>query len=273
MEQVQGRYEESIEFYLEGLSLARGIGEKEAVAVFLANLSNIHEDQGEYGAALALLLEAETTARQINNVGLTAVCLAYLGSTRRQLGDHAGAEEALAEALGLARQIDNSPLVAEILTYQGELAIARGQWGQAATVLREAISEAEAAQQHRLGLLARLNAAKAERSAPSAGSPLPGAPPGRSGPRTSRRDGTGVGALCCRTYRAGRDAPEPEKPFSETPPRSARNYIFRHGRREAVSGCKSTPGAGAPPFALLMATFAPTVRCTPSSPSAVLTFS
>jgi tetratricopeptide (TPR) repeat protein len=164
VEQVQGRYEDAIEFYLEGLSLARGMGEKEAVAVLLANLSNIHEDQGEYGAALALLSEAETIARQINDVGWTAACLGYLGSTRRQLGDHAGAEEALTEALGLARQINNRPLVAEILTYQGELAIARGQWGQAATVLREATSEAEAAQQHRLGLLARLNAAKAGRS-------------------------------------------------------------------------------------------------------------
>jgi tetratricopeptide (TPR) repeat protein len=50
------------------------------------------------------------------------------------------------------------------LTYQGELAIARGQWGQAATVLREAMSKAEAAKQHRLGLLARLSTAKAGRS-------------------------------------------------------------------------------------------------------------
>jgi tetratricopeptide (TPR) repeat protein len=164
VEQVQGRYEEAIEFYLEGLSLAREIGYEEGVAVIRANLSNIHEDQGEYGIALALLSEAEITAREINDLGLTATCLAYLGSTRRQQGNHAGAEEALTEALRLARQINNGPLVAEILTYQGELAIARGQWAQAATVLREATSEAEAAKQHRLGLLARLNAAKAGRS-------------------------------------------------------------------------------------------------------------
>jgi hypothetical protein len=52
----------------------------------------------------------------------------------------------------------------EILTYQGELEIARGQRDQAATVLREATSGAEAAKQHRLGLLARLSAAKAGRS-------------------------------------------------------------------------------------------------------------
>jgi len=164
VEQVQGRYEEAIEFYLEGLSLAQEIGYKDGIAVLRANLSNIHEDQGEYGIALALLSEAETTAREIEDLGLTATCLAYLGSTRRRQGDHAGAEEALREALRLSRQINYSPLVAEILTYQGELAIARGQWGQATTVLREATSEAEAAKQHRLGLLARLNAANAGRS-------------------------------------------------------------------------------------------------------------
>ncbi|MEE9229983.1 MAG: tetratricopeptide repeat protein, partial [Acidobacteriota bacterium] len=164
VEQVQGRYEEAIEFYLEALSLARELGDVEQVAVISANLSNIHEDQGEYGTALALLSEAETTARQLNDMRLTATSLAYLGSTRRHQGDYAGAEEALAEALRLARQIHNRPLVAEILTYQGQLEIARGRTSQAAAILQEAASEAEAAKQHRLGLIARLNAAEAGRS-------------------------------------------------------------------------------------------------------------
>jgi tetratricopeptide (TPR) repeat protein len=161
VEQVQGRYEEALKYYLEGLSLAREMNDQEGVAILLANLSNIHEDQGEYGIALAQLSEAETTARQISDSRLIATCLAYLGSTRRQQGDHAGAEKALTAALDLARQINNSPLVVEILTYQGELAIARGQRDEAAAVLREATSEAEATKQHRLGLLARLSAAKA----------------------------------------------------------------------------------------------------------------
>jgi tetratricopeptide (TPR) repeat protein len=55
-------------------------------------------------------------------------------------------------------------LVAEILTYQGELAIARGHLEQAVILLGEATAEAAATQQHRLWLLARLSAAKAERS-------------------------------------------------------------------------------------------------------------
>jgi tetratricopeptide (TPR) repeat protein len=164
VEQVQGRYEEALGYYIEALSLAREMGDKEGIAILQANLSNIHEDQGEYGIALTLLSEAEATARQIDDLRVVAVCLAYLGSTRLRQGDHNGAEEALTEGLRLARQISNSPLIVEILTYQGELAIARGQRDQAATLLGEAISEAEAIKQHRLGLLARLSAAKVELS-------------------------------------------------------------------------------------------------------------
>jgi tetratricopeptide (TPR) repeat protein/tRNA A-37 threonylcarbamoyl transferase component Bud32 len=164
LEQIQGRYEEAIKYNLEGLSLAREIDDKEGLIVFAANLSNINEDQGEYGPALSRLADAEQTAREIEDPGLVATCLAYEGSTRRRLGDLDGAEQALAEAQGIAEELDNQSLLAKIQVYRGGLLLAQGRAEAAASALGDAVGIAGEVRDHRLGLLARLHAARATRS-------------------------------------------------------------------------------------------------------------
>jgi tetratricopeptide (TPR) repeat protein len=166
VEQVQGRYDDALKYLLEGLTLAREVDDKPHRITLSINLSNIHEDQGNYGQALALAQEAETLARALDDATLTATSRTYLGGIRLRLGDPGGAEKALTEAMKAAKDLDNRTLLAEILTRRAALDMARGDLGRARNVAREAVAAARASRDHRLILLARLQAGELTGSAP-----------------------------------------------------------------------------------------------------------
>ena len=161
---MQGRYEEAIKYETEGLALAREVGDKLEILVLSSNLSNIHEDQGEYGPALLLLNDARKLAQENNDKAQQATCLIYFGNVRRRLGDSAGAQEAFQKAQSLARDMGNAPLLAEALASQAAHLVQRGQRSRALPVAKEALAKAQAAHDHRLILLARLQAGEAAQS-------------------------------------------------------------------------------------------------------------
>ena len=161
VEWAQGRYDEAFKYDLEGLALAKEIGRRTSLIALSNNLATIHEDQGDYGAALSLLADADRSAREVGDVTLIADCAAFLGSVLRRLGDYEGADAALAEAGRLARESKRQALLAEVLTSQGALLLDRGQRERASVVLRQAAASAERANDRRLLLVARLQAARA----------------------------------------------------------------------------------------------------------------
>jgi tetratricopeptide (TPR) repeat protein len=164
LEQVQGRYDQAIEYYLTARDTFRAENDMSNATVCAANLANIREDQGDYGPALALLSDGEAETRVSDNLRMLCTCLIYTGTTRMHLGDLDGAREAMDEALTLAREMDNQELLAKALAYRSALADELGDRASATRLAREAGEAAARTRDHRLQLIARLHAARSARS-------------------------------------------------------------------------------------------------------------
>ncbi len=157
-ERFQGGYEDALKYYTEGLSLARETESQPKLILFLWSLSNVHEDQGEFGAALSILTEAEKLSIENEQNTLLAASLLSLGNVRRRLGDFRAAETALDDALRWTRATNDAAMLTEALCSEAALHLARGERDRAVTTSREALRMAESLRNHRLLLLARLQA-------------------------------------------------------------------------------------------------------------------
>ncbi len=163
VEQVQGRYDPALDYYVEGLAMAREIGDTPASVALSANLASLRDEQAEFGTAIQLLGEARSAAEEAGDQAQAATCLTYEGLVRVHVGDLEAARAALGRAEGLAREMDNASLLAEIAAARAELALASGS--DALSAARQGLEAAERSKDHRLQIIARLQSARARRSA------------------------------------------------------------------------------------------------------------
>ncbi len=127
---MQEDYPAARSLFLEGLALARELGNKRAVAISLNNLGNLTYMQEDYPAARSLFMESLQIRRELGDNWGMAVSLAGLGAVAVESGQphrgacQLGASDALQEAIGVAMPLD------DLIPYDRAVASARTQLGE-----------------------------------------------------------------------------------------------------------------------------------------------
>jgi DNA-binding SARP family transcriptional activator/Tfp pilus assembly protein PilF len=136
-----GEYALSVEHHDRAIELYRALGDKDAEASVLNNLSLVHRRSGELGAAkdalvrcLEMLRSAESVSIGLHNLGQLAV----------ELGEIDSAVEHFSQALALAPNADSHTYLGLALRLQGQFAEARGHLERALELGNVPAGEAEA---------------------------------------------------------------------------------------------------------------------------------
>ncbi|HEX7301638.1 AfsR/SARP family transcriptional regulator [Lentzea sp.] len=136
-----GEYALSVEHHDHAIELYRALGDEDAEASVLNNLSLVHRRSGELGLArealvrcLAMLHSADSVSTGLYNLGQLAI----------ELGDVDGAVEHFSQALALAPNADSHAYLGMALRLQGRLAEARAHLDRALDLGNVPAGDAEA---------------------------------------------------------------------------------------------------------------------------------
>ena len=116
MAQGEGDYEQALDFYQQGLTLCRQIGEKVLESTIVRNLSLLFCCMGRYAEALAHADEAVAVAARAENTFHAAIAENYVGYLHFQRGNHALAQSTQTTALHRLREMENHHWAAKALT-------------------------------------------------------------------------------------------------------------------------------------------------------------
>jgi tetratricopeptide (TPR) repeat protein/transcriptional regulator with XRE-family HTH domain len=113
--QKQGNYPQAVEYFQQGIMLARRQDNSEWISALLADLGWVTWKQGYYIQAEEYLREGLDLARQIRNEERICKVLRVLGAVLSSLGRYSEGHEHLNEGLALARQIGNREQICVLL--------------------------------------------------------------------------------------------------------------------------------------------------------------
>jgi len=136
-----GEYALSVEHHDRAIELYRALGDKDAEAGVLNNLSLVHRRSGQLEAAKDTLVRCLEMLRSADSI---STGLYNLGQLAVELGEIDGAVEHFSQALALAPNADSHAYLGLALRLQGRFAEARGHLERAVEIGNVPAGEAEA---------------------------------------------------------------------------------------------------------------------------------
>jgi len=112
----QGPYERAETYPQEGLTLARQIGHRELISIFLLNLGTLAYEQQNYAQAETYLLEELALVRQLDHREWITVYLINIGEMMQKQGNYARAGVYLREGLERAKVLGSLRIIAGACT-------------------------------------------------------------------------------------------------------------------------------------------------------------
>jgi non-specific serine/threonine protein kinase len=125
--------------YEEALTIRRAIGDREQIAITVANLGNVAFEQGDYARAQILYEEALAIHRELGSMRGCAIALNNLGVLARAQGDQVRALALYEECCRLFQALGDSWSTAATLTNLGNVASAHGDFERAGQYYRESL--------------------------------------------------------------------------------------------------------------------------------------
>jgi class 3 adenylate cyclase/predicted ATPase len=136
----KGEYAQVREPLNEGLTLARGAGDKQSTAQALNNLGNVVSDQGDDATARALYEESLALRREMGDKSGIAASLNNLGNLVADQGNNAAARALYEESLALKREMGDKWGIAGSLNNLGNVAFAQGDYSAARALYEESLA-------------------------------------------------------------------------------------------------------------------------------------
>jgi len=137
---IQGDYDRATALCEESLTLYRGLGDKQGMAVALNILGDVAVKQGDYERAVALSEDSLALQRERGDKRGIAVALNNLGSVvQNHHGDYGRAVVLFEESLALFQDLGEKRGIALLSTNLGEVARYRHDYRRAATLLEESL--------------------------------------------------------------------------------------------------------------------------------------
>ena len=137
---TQGNLAAARSFYEESLALRREVADKWGISISLSNLGNVAWGQSDYTAARAYYEEGLAIGRELGDRQGIAWTLNVLGGLALTQGDCAAARSFLEESLAIQREVGDKSGSAESLNNLGMLARNQGDHEQAAALSRESLA-------------------------------------------------------------------------------------------------------------------------------------
>ncbi|MGI5501787.1 BTAD domain-containing putative transcriptional regulator [Lentzea sp. CA-135723] len=137
-----GEYARSVEHHDHAVALYRELGDEDAEAGVLNNLSLVHRRSGDLTAAREVLLRCTEMLRS-SSADTVSTSLYNLGQLSVELGEIDGAVDHFSQALALAPNADSHTYLGMALRLQGRLDEARAHLGRALEIGNVPAGEAE----------------------------------------------------------------------------------------------------------------------------------
>jgi len=138
--EMRGQYEQAQTFLKRALTIFPALGDRGGQAAVLTSLGVIHHRRGNYATAARCYQESLAIHQATNNRYRKAVTLSNLGMAYRSQLEHAKAMTCYEEGLSLFRQLGDQRGQATILTNLGELHEAEGRLAEAVACHQESLA-------------------------------------------------------------------------------------------------------------------------------------
>ena len=125
--------------YQQALALARNIGDKSLIAVWLRNDSEMLADLGDLTTAKQMATEALAMARASGDFSQVSNGLLSIGNIVRQQGDALHARQEYSEAMELRKRFGDPVRIAEVQLSLTELLLDESDWRSATSSLRDVL--------------------------------------------------------------------------------------------------------------------------------------
>lgn len=136
----RGDLEQAEGYYLEGLSLARRIGNREQISDLLKGLGWVTGMRAYYAQAEGYFQEGLNLARELKDNERICALLQGLAWVAQMQGDQEQAEAYFQEGLGLARKIGNREQITDLLQGLAWMTGMKGDFEQAEVYFQEGLS-------------------------------------------------------------------------------------------------------------------------------------
>lgn len=185
----QGPYERAETYPQEGLTLARQIGHRELISIFLLNLGTLAYEQQNYAQAETYLLEELALVRQLDHREWITVYLINIGEMMQKQGNYARAEVYLREGLERVKVLGSLRIIAGALHEYGNLHLNRHQIAEAAAIFNDMLNSIPDGDQEMLALAhyGQARVAAAQHNIPKPAASARPAPPLLKPSGTTRR--------------------------------------------------------------------------------------
>jgi tetratricopeptide (TPR) repeat protein len=162
-----GRYAQAHDHLMEGLAIAREIGDRPMIAAVLQPLGMVASGRSELAAARSYLEEAVALERELGNKRGLASAINGLAQLQRETGALDAAERLYEQVLALARELGDREVIAIVLLNLAMVSIERGSGDRVSPMLLEVLAIAreigsKPAGQSALEVCAGLGASRAE---------------------------------------------------------------------------------------------------------------
>jgi tetratricopeptide (TPR) repeat protein/KaiC/GvpD/RAD55 family RecA-like ATPase len=136
-------YEERLEYFEKGLSLAKKVGDISRQSWFLGDLADIYSLMGKFDKAIALGEEALALDRKVGSIAYTPGFLVALGSAYQMLGEWSKSEQFYNDAVAVSGKLTDSLPKAFTHFYLGWLHFDKEEYTRARELFEEAYKVAE----------------------------------------------------------------------------------------------------------------------------------
>jgi tetratricopeptide (TPR) repeat protein/KaiC/GvpD/RAD55 family RecA-like ATPase len=138
-------YEERLEYFEKGLSLAKKVGDVSRQSWFLGDLADIYGSMGKLDKAIALGEEALALDRKVGSIAYTPGFLVALGIAYQVLGEWSKSEQFYNDAVAVSGKLTDSLPKAFTHFYLGWLHFDKEEYTRARELFEEAYKVAERA--------------------------------------------------------------------------------------------------------------------------------
>ncbi len=142
------RYDESIDWDTDALSLGRSLNARIAIEKVLGNEGWNYYKMGDLDNALSLSQQAKLDAQQLGGSKDEMLWIRNIGAIKISQRDYSAAERDYQEALRLARQMDNKAVAAVCLYSLASVKVYEGKTNEATAYNRQALALAQETDDH-----------------------------------------------------------------------------------------------------------------------------
>ena len=138
--QVQGRYDEALEYYQQALTIARDLGDRPGIGQALTNIGGVYAYWGQYQQALDFSTEALAIRQNIGDRAGVGETLTNIGGVYASLGQYQQALDFFSDALTILQDVGNRADEGAILNNIGFVYDRLGAYQQALSFYTEALA-------------------------------------------------------------------------------------------------------------------------------------